>query len=62
MSSNDHEQAGAVSLRPANPDGKGVSGVMQDVYATTPRDLVAKPRRQILAEYFTSMLVLSAQF
>ena len=48
--------------KPANPEGKGVNGVMLDWYRTEPRGLVAKPRRQVLAEFFTSMLVLSAQF
>ena len=45
---------------PGNPDGKGVSGVMLDWYRTQPRNVVAKPRRQILSELFTSMFVLSA--
>ena len=57
-----NEPGSAVGLRPGNPDGKGVSGVMVDVYANTPRGLVAKPRKQVLAEYFTSLLVLSAHF
>ena len=47
---------------PGNPDGKGVSGLMLDWYQTEPRGVVAKPRRQILSELFTSMLVLSAAF
>ena len=46
----------------ANPQGKGANGFMLDWYQTTPRNAVAKPRRQMLAEYFTSMLVLSAAF
>jgi hypothetical protein len=45
-----------------NPEGKGVNGFMLDWYQTEPRDLVAKPHRQVLAELFTSMLVLSAAF
>lgn len=52
----------AVTVRPANPDGKGANGFMLDWYRSEPRGLVAKPRRQILAEFFTSMLVLSARF
>ncbi len=52
----------AVSLRPANPDGKGANGFMLDWYLTEPRGVVAKPRRQVLAEFFTSMLALSANF
>jgi hypothetical protein len=45
-----------------NPEGKGVNGFLLDWYATTPRGVVAKPDRQVLAELFTSMLVLSATF
>lgn len=47
---------------PGNPDGKGANGFMLDWYRTEPRGLVAKPQRQVLAEFFTSMLVLSARF
>ena len=43
-----------------NPDGKGAHGFLEDWRATEPRAVVAKPRRQLLAEFFTSMLVLSA--
>lgn len=45
-----------------NPDGKGAHGFLDDWYATSPRGVVAKPQRQVLAELFTSMLVLSASF
>jgi hypothetical protein len=45
-----------------NPEGKGVNGFMLDWYRSQPRGVVAKPRHQVLAEFFTSMLVLSAQF
>ncbi len=45
-----------------NPDGKGANGFLLDWYRTEPRGVVAKPERQILAEYFTSMLILSASF
>jgi len=45
-----------------NPDGKGASGLLEDWRATEPRGVVAKPQRQVLAELFTSMLVLSASF
>lgn len=54
--------ASAVALRPANPDGKGANGFMLDWYRSEPRGVVAKPKRQVLAEFFTSMLVLSARF
>jgi hypothetical protein len=46
----------------ANPEGKGANGFLLDWYATTPRGVVAKPDRQVLAELFSSMLVLSASF
>lgn len=45
-----------------NPEGKGVHGFLDDWRATQPRDVVAKPHRQVLAELFTSMLILSASF
>jgi len=45
-----------------NPEGKGLNGFLLDWYKSEPRGVVAKPRRQLLAEFFTSMLVLSATF
>ncbi|MDH3441704.1 MAG: hypothetical protein OEM63_13175 [Gammaproteobacteria bacterium] len=45
-----------------NPEGKGLDGFLLDWYRTEPRGVVAKPQRQVLAEFFTSMLVLSAKF
>lgn len=45
-----------------NPEGKGVHGFLDDWRATEPRGVVAKPGRQVLADLFTSMLVLSASF
>ena len=45
-----------------NPEGKGVNGFLLDWYQSEPREIVAKPRHQVLAEFFTSMLVLSAEF
>ena len=45
-----------------NPEGKGLNGFLLDWYRTEPRGVVSKPQRQVLAEFFTSMLVLSAQF
>lgn len=44
-----------------NPEGKGQSGFLLDWYESQPREVVAKPQRQVLAEFFTSMLVLSAK-
>lgn len=43
-----------------NPEGKGVNGLLDDWRATEPRGVVAKPPRQVLADLFASMLVLSA--
>ncbi len=58
-----NERGTAVATQPpGNPDGKGANGFMLDWYRTEPRGLVAKPQRQVLAEFFTSMLVLSAKF
>lgn len=52
-----------VSLQTAgNPEGKGLNGFLLDWYRTEPRGVVVKPQRQVLAEFFTSMLVLSAKF
>ena len=45
-----------------NPEGKGLNGLLLDWYQSEPTGVVAKPRRQLLAEFFTSMLVLSAAF
>lgn len=45
-----------------NPAGKGVHGFLDDWRATEPRSVVTKPQRRVLAELFTSMLVLSASF
>ncbi len=50
-------------LKPdGNPDGKGFNGFLLDWHRSEPRGVVAKPQRQVLAELFTSMLVLSAHF
>ena len=45
-----------------NPEGKGAIGFLDDWRATEPRGVVTKPQRQVLAELFTSLLVLSATF
>ena len=45
-----------------NPEGKGGNGFLLDWETTQPRGVVVKPRRQLLAEFFTSMLILSARF
>ncbi len=45
-----------------NPEGKGANALLADWQRTRPRFVVAKPQQQILAELFTSMLILSAAF
>lgn len=45
-----------------NPEGKGLNGFLLDWYQSEPTGIVAKSRRQLLAEFFTSMLVLTAAF
>lgn len=45
-----------------NPEGKGLNGFLLDWYQSAPKGVSVKPQRQILAEFFTSMLVLSAAF
>jgi len=53
----------AIELRAdVNVDGKGLNGFLLDWFQTMPRGVVAKPQHQVLAEFFTSMLVLSAKF
>lgn len=45
-----------------NPQGKGQVGFLRDWDYSAPRGVVAKPAPQVLADYFTSLLVLSATF
>ena len=45
-----------------NPEGKGAHDFLRDWCETEPQGVVAKPERQVLAELFTSLLVLSATF
>ena len=45
-----------------NPDGKGLRGFLRDEAAVRPRGVAGRSKRQLLADYFTSMLVLSAEF
>ncbi|MEM1263239.1 MAG: hypothetical protein AAGH76_12640 [Pseudomonadota bacterium] len=54
-----HRGVAAVTER--NPDGKGVIGFLRDWDYSAPRGVVAKPRPQVMADYFTSLLVLSAR-
>lgn len=58
-------EAGARNIAakaPGNPEGKGLNGFLLDWHRTEPRGVVVKPQRQVLAEFFTSMLILSASF
>jgi len=45
-----------------NPEGKGQVGFLLDWAYSSPRAVVAKRAPQLLADYFTSLLVLSAAF
>jgi hypothetical protein len=45
-----------------NREGKGIHGFLDDWRMTEPRGIMAKAQRQVLAELFTSLLVLSASF
>ena len=40
---------------PGNREGKGANGFLTDWHSSAPRGVVAKPRRQLLAELFTSI-------
>lgn len=61
--SSDSQENRLPALKTAgNPEGKGAHGFLDDWRATEPRGVVAKPQRQVLAELFTSLLVLSASF
>ena len=46
----------------ANPQGKGVISVLDDLHTSKPTNVQSKNTHQWLADYFTSMLVLSAKF
>ena len=43
-----------------NPESKDLSGFLLDWYKSEPRGLVAKPQRQLLAEFFTAKRFLPA--
>jgi hypothetical protein len=47
---------------PSNPQGKGHVGLLLDWEYSRPRGAAQKTASQLLADYFTSMLVLSATF
>ena len=56
------ENSAAALKTDGNPEGKGLNGLLLDWVQTEPSGVVAKSWRQLLAEFFTSMLVLSAAF
>lgn len=58
----DRRQSGALQAGTPNPQGKGLVGFLLDWEYAKPRQVVAKPSGRILADYFTSLLVLSAAF
>lgn len=49
-------------LSAPNPQGKGHVGLLRDWDITRPRRVGPKKPAQLLADYFTSLLVLSAEF
>lgn len=58
----DNDRAIVTRKVDGNPEGKGLNGLLVDWQRSDPGPVVAKPRHQVLAELFTSMLVLSATF
>lgn len=57
-----HYDDSGVALPETYAHGQGTVGFLMDWYASAPRGVVAKPQPQVLAEFFTAMLVLSAEF
>ncbi len=45
-----------------NPQGKGLTPVLEEWRGAQPARITAKPPQQVLADYFTTLLVLSAEF
>lgn len=58
----EHSGSAITRKTEGNPEGKGLNGFLLDWHQSSPKGVIAKPRRQLLAEFFTSMLVLSASF
>lgn len=52
----------ALAKTSPNPEGKGQVGFLLDWAYSSPRAVVAKRAPQLLADYFTSLLVLSSAF
>lgn len=57
-----HYDDSAVALPETYAHGNGTVGFLMDWHASKPRGVIVKPQPQVLAEFFTSMLVLSAHF
>ncbi|MEL6868328.1 MAG: hypothetical protein AAFO81_00880 [Pseudomonadota bacterium] len=57
-----HYDDSGVALPETYAHGQGTIGFLMDWYASMPRGVVSKPQPQVLAEFFTSMLILSAEF
>lgn len=53
---------GTVIRSNPNPQGKGLTPILSDWQQFTPHPPCAKSESRLLADYFTSMLVLSAEF
>ena len=49
-------------MKKGNPQGKGLTPVLDQWRSLQPAAVAAKPPRRILADYFTTLLVLSAEF
>ena len=62
MKAVDRRRSGALQAGTPNPQGKGLVGFLQDWEYAKPQGVVAKPAGRILADYFTSLLILSAAF
>ncbi len=66
MPGGDHKQvttsATGGKLAAPNPQGKGQVGFLLDWHYSAPKTVAKKPPAQVLADYFTSLLVLSAEF
>ena len=52
----------ALAEKNPSPQGKGQVGFLQDWHYSSPRGVTAKPSGRVLADYFTSILILSADF
>lgn len=56
------QSAATIASKNPNPQGKGLVPVMQQWAQFRPQQLSLKPSHQLFADYFTSLLMLSADF